>query len=84
MRRIIDMENKVLYPIIKMGNFGLHILKCPSGRFSFVGTIPIDLCKVDKWGNTNSLVFETKSEAEKAVREWAAKNNREINPLWNE
>ncbi len=25
------------------GNFGLHVMKCPTGVFTYVGTIPYDL-----------------------------------------
>jgi hypothetical protein len=79
------MENgRILYPIVKLGAYGLHIQKCPSGRFSFVGTIPLELCKVDKFGNYDSLVFGTKKEAETAALEWAFANAKEINSLWNE
>ena len=26
-------------------NLGLHVLKCPNGRYSYVGSIPTELCK---------------------------------------
>jgi hypothetical protein len=46
------MKSNVLEPLANYGRYGLHILKCPSGKYAFFGTIPIELCieKTDRFG----------------------------------
>ena len=44
----------VTLPLLKIGNFGTHIIKNPAGTYSFVGTVPADL---------NDTVFENYDDA---------------------
>ncbi|MGG6263281.1 hypothetical protein ACQ4M3_39790 [Leptolyngbya sp. AN03gr2] len=34
---------RIRQPLLAIGRFGLHLLDTPSGRFTFVGTIPVAL-----------------------------------------
>jgi len=52
-------------PLFKIGNYGLHLIQYPSGRWGFVGSIPEVLCieKQTKFGpQMDSPVFETEAE----------------------
>lgn len=31
-------------PLLRIGRYGLHVIRFPSGRYGFVGTIPTVLC----------------------------------------
>ena len=53
-------------PILKIGQYGLHVHKNPVGTYSFVGTIPFVLC-IDKNGKTPN--FATEKEAIQYVKE---------------
>lgn len=48
------------------GSYGLHTIKYPSGRYGYVGTLPLLLCKEvqTKFGKEhNSMVFDTEQQA---------------------
>lgn len=52
--------------LASFGNYGLHVIQYPSGRWGYVGTIPEALCieKNTIYGPTmNSRVFDTMQEA---------------------
>jgi hypothetical protein len=34
---------KVHKPLLKIGSFGTHVICAPSGKFIFVGSIPVEL-----------------------------------------
>lgn len=50
------------------GSYGLHIMKCPTGKFIYVGTVPVILLHdgKDKFGQQSytSLLFDTMQDAE--------------------
>lgn len=54
-------------PIYKIGNYGLHILDCKNGKFSYVGSIPEKLLKPYKNSlgipGLKSMVFDSYDEA---------------------
>ncbi len=53
--------------LLSIGTYGLHTIKCPNGKFSYVGTVPAILTKeVKKPGRipyNQCLVFDTEIEA---------------------
>lgn len=53
--------------ILKIGNYGLHIIKNPAGTYSFVGSVPLELGEmvIDKFGSSRlkTPVFATEKEA---------------------
>ncbi len=48
-------------PILRVGTFGTHILKCPTGKYVFRGTLPEQL---------RSVVADTFIAAAMAFRSW--------------
>ena len=56
--------------VVKIGTFGLHILKCPSGKYKFAGTVPAEI---------HETRTETKSELFKVAVNWAIANNYPVN-----
>lgn len=40
------MVGIVLTGETKMRNLGTHVLLCPSGRYTFVGSVPVELCDI--------------------------------------
>ena len=54
-------EVKKTSPLISFGTFGLHTNLCPTGRWAFVGTIPIQL---------KGMVKDTEAELILEVYKW--------------
>lgn len=45
-REINKNGDTVFIPLVRIGTFGIHILKNPAGSYSFVGTIPQNLAGI--------------------------------------
>ena len=52
-------------PIIRIGKYGLHVIKFPSGRYGFVGTVPVEL---------DGKVFDNYEKAAWCARKWSIDN----------
>jgi hypothetical protein len=64
---VISKSKNMSTKLANIGNYGLHVIQVPSGKFSYVGSIPRELMivTIDSFGieRYKTPVFETEKAA---------------------